>query len=147
MVPSVPPAQPTNPPATLLACQASTLKCAPPLPPSPPCPCHVAGAATALALLDLPPSACLPPLECLFTVDEETGLTGASNISPTLLQGRVMLNLDTEEWVSGGRLAERTAGGRRRRGGARSLLWEGGDGGGEKGQGRGGGRALRLGDR
>lgn len=32
--------------------------------------------AAALALLDLPPCAKLPPLECLFTVDEETGLTG-----------------------------------------------------------------------
>ena len=31
----------------------------------------------ALALLELPPSEALPPLECLFTVDEETGLTGA----------------------------------------------------------------------
>lgn len=30
----------------------------------------------ALALLELPPSAKLPPLEALFTVDEETGLTG-----------------------------------------------------------------------
>ena len=30
----------------------------------------------ALALLELPPSEALPPLECLFTVDEETGLTG-----------------------------------------------------------------------
>lgn len=37
-----------------------------------------AGVAAALALLDLPPSAKLPPLECLFTVDEETGLTGGA---------------------------------------------------------------------
>ena len=34
------------------------------------------GVAAALALLDLPASAKLPPLECLFTIDEETGLTG-----------------------------------------------------------------------
>ena len=42
--------------------------------------CMVAGigVACALALLDLPPTAKLPPLECLFTVDEETGLTGAA---------------------------------------------------------------------
>lgn len=34
------------------------------------------GVAAALALLDMPTSAKLPPLECLFTIDEETGLTG-----------------------------------------------------------------------
>ncbi|GIL58597.1 hypothetical protein Vafri_13481 [Volvox africanus] len=56
------------------------------------------GVAAALALLSSPPSAKLPPLECLFTVDEETGLTGAFDISPDLLTGRTMLNLDTEDW-------------------------------------------------
>ncbi|KAF5837088.1 hypothetical protein DUNSADRAFT_4869 [Dunaliella salina] len=56
------------------------------------------GVCTALALLDSPPTAKLPPLECLFTVDEETGLTGAFGISPDLLEGRTMLNLDTEDW-------------------------------------------------
>ena len=40
----------------------------------------------------------LPPLECLFTVDEETGLNGAFALDANLLQGRTMLNLDTEEW-------------------------------------------------
>lgn len=47
------------------------------------------GVATALALLDLPPGAehPMPPLECLFTVDEETGLTGAFDLDPTLLSG------------------------------------------------------------
>ena len=35
------------------------------------------GVATALALLEMAANARLPPLECLFTVDEETGLTGA----------------------------------------------------------------------
>ena len=47
------------------------------------------GVATALALLDLPNSAeyPLPPLECLFTVDEETGLTGAFDLDPSLLTG------------------------------------------------------------
>ena len=34
------------------------------------------GVAAALALLDMPQSVKLPPLECLFTIDEETGLTG-----------------------------------------------------------------------
>ncbi|KXZ50230.1 hypothetical protein GPECTOR_17g868 [Gonium pectorale] len=56
------------------------------------------GVAAALALLSCPPSATLPPLECLFTVDEETGLTGAFQLSPELLTGRTMLNLDTEDW-------------------------------------------------
>jgi len=37
------------------------------------------------------------PLECLFTVDEETGLTGAFGLDPTLLQGRILLNLDSED--------------------------------------------------
>lgn len=47
------------------------------------------GVATALALLDLPNSVeyPLPPLECLFTVDEETGLTGAFDLDPSLLTG------------------------------------------------------------
>ncbi len=39
-----------------------------------------------------------PPLELLFTVDEETGLGGALNLDASLLSGRVMLNLDTEDW-------------------------------------------------
>jgi dipeptidase D len=37
------------------------------------------------------------PLEFLFTIDEETGLTGASNLSADFLQSRVLLNLDSEE--------------------------------------------------
>jgi dipeptidase D len=37
-----------------------------------------------------------PPLELLFTVDEETGLNGAKKIEPELLQGRVFLNIDSE---------------------------------------------------
>ncbi len=37
------------------------------------------------------------PLELLFTFDEETGLTGAAELSPDLLSGRRLLNLDTEE--------------------------------------------------
>ncbi|KAG2427342.1 hypothetical protein HXX76_012536 [Chlamydomonas incerta] len=56
------------------------------------------GVAAALALLDLPAAAKLPPLECLFTVDEETGLTGAFQIAPDLVAGRTMINLDTEDW-------------------------------------------------
>ncbi|MFQ5823043.1 MAG: aminoacyl-histidine dipeptidase [bacterium] len=37
------------------------------------------------------------PLEFLFTVDEETGLTGASNLLPDFLEGKRLINLDTEE--------------------------------------------------
>ncbi|MGE5430546.1 MAG: aminoacyl-histidine dipeptidase [Syntrophomonadaceae bacterium] len=37
------------------------------------------------------------PLEALFTVDEETGLTGANNLQPGFITGRTLLNLDSEE--------------------------------------------------
>jgi len=37
------------------------------------------------------------PLELLFTVDEETGLTGASNLERDFLESRILLNLDSEE--------------------------------------------------
>jgi len=38
-----------------------------------------------------------PPMEFLFTVDEETGLTGARKIPADFLKGRRMLNLDSED--------------------------------------------------
>lgn len=38
-----------------------------------------------------------PPLEALFTVDEETGMSGAKGLSPDFLKGKRLLNLDTEE--------------------------------------------------
>jgi len=38
-----------------------------------------------------------PPLEFLFTVDEETGLTGATKIQAGFLKGKKLLNLDSEE--------------------------------------------------
>ncbi len=38
-----------------------------------------------------------PPLEALFTVDEETGMTGAKGLESGLLEGSILLNLDTEE--------------------------------------------------
>ena len=61
------------------------------------------GVAAALALLETPVDSNgppLPPLEVLFTVDEETGLTGATELDATALglTGTTMLNLDTEEW-------------------------------------------------
>ena len=37
------------------------------------------------------------PLELLFTIDEESGLTGAAQLDGSMLQGRQLLNLDTEE--------------------------------------------------
>ncbi|UBB89723.1 aminoacyl-histidine dipeptidase [Candidatus Kaistella beijingensis] len=38
-----------------------------------------------------------PALEALFTIDEETGMTGAMGLKPGQLQGQILLNLDTEE--------------------------------------------------
>lgn len=37
-----------------------------------------------------------PAIEALFTIDEETGMTGAKGLQPNLLKGKVLLNLDTE---------------------------------------------------
>lgn len=38
-----------------------------------------------------------PPLEALFTIDEETGMTGAFNLEKGILKGQILLNLDTED--------------------------------------------------
>jgi dipeptidase D len=38
-----------------------------------------------------------PPLELLFTVDEETGLNGAKMLKPGFIQGRILINLDSED--------------------------------------------------
>ena len=54
------------------------------------------GVATIMALLesaDIPH----PALEALFTIDEETGMTGAKGLKGGLLKGTVLLNLDTED--------------------------------------------------
>jgi dipeptidase D len=37
------------------------------------------------------------PLEMLFTIDEETGLTGAQHLEPGFVKSRILLNLDSEE--------------------------------------------------
>jgi len=54
------------------------------------------GIAAQLAILaadDIPHG----PIECLFTVDEETGLTGAFGLKPGFLQSEILLNLDSED--------------------------------------------------
>jgi dipeptidase D len=37
------------------------------------------------------------PLECLFTVDEETGLTGAFELKPGFIKSKILINLDSED--------------------------------------------------
>ena len=37
------------------------------------------------------------PLEALFTIDEETGMTGAFKLQPGILTGKILLNTDTED--------------------------------------------------
>lgn len=54
------------------------------------------GVATIMALLAATDIA-HPPLEALFTIDEETGMTGALALKGGLLEGNILLNLDTEE--------------------------------------------------
>ncbi|HLA55936.1 MAG TPA: aminoacyl-histidine dipeptidase [Flavobacterium sp.] len=54
------------------------------------------GVATIMAILeskDIPH----PAIEALFTIDEETGMTGALNLKAGILHGNILLNLDTEE--------------------------------------------------
>jgi dipeptidase D len=54
------------------------------------------GVALMLAVLDSD-SIPHPPLECLFTTDEERGLTGAASLDPSWIIARRMINLDSEE--------------------------------------------------
>jgi dipeptidase D len=54
------------------------------------------GVAAILAILaadDIPH----PAIEALFTIDEETGMTGASGLRDDVLSGEILLNLDTED--------------------------------------------------
>ena len=55
------------------------------------------GVAVSLALLE-DDTLSLGGLEALFTVDEETGLTGAFALGSDMLEGRLLLNLDSEDW-------------------------------------------------
>jgi len=54
------------------------------------------GVATIMAILESDTIA-HPALEALFTIDEETGMTGAKGLKGGLLHGEILLNLDTEE--------------------------------------------------
>lgn len=54
------------------------------------------GVATIMAILsstDIPH----PAIEAMFTVDEETGMTGAKELDPSFYEGTILLNLDTED--------------------------------------------------
>ncbi len=50
-----------------------------------------------LALLDGGPGASHPPLECLFTTQEETGLIGAGKFDYSKITAKRMINLDSED--------------------------------------------------
>lgn len=54
------------------------------------------GVAAALAILE---DKSLPhgPLECLFTIDEEDGMTGAAELDPKIVTGNTLINLDSEQ--------------------------------------------------
>ena len=54
------------------------------------------GVAAALALL-VDENIEHPAIEALFTVDEETGLTGAFNLGEGMVQGKYLINLDSED--------------------------------------------------
>lgn len=53
----------------------------------------VAAIMSILSATDIPH----PAIEALFTIDEETGMTGALGLEGGLLEGSILLNLDTEE--------------------------------------------------
>ncbi|MDO8999040.1 MAG: aminoacyl-histidine dipeptidase [Bacteroidota bacterium] len=54
------------------------------------------GVATIMAILESKDIA-HPAIEALFTIDEETGMTGALGLKGGILKGEILLNLDTEE--------------------------------------------------
>ena len=55
------------------------------------------GIASELAILD-DDTLQLGKIECLFTVSEETGLDGANAIEPGFFTGKILINLDSEDW-------------------------------------------------
>ena len=57
---------------------------------------NIIAVSTILAILD-DDSLARPPIEALFTTDEETGMFGANGLDASLLKGKRMLNLDSEE--------------------------------------------------
>lgn len=54
------------------------------------------GMAASLAVLIDPEIVC-GPIEALFTMDEETGMTGANNLGEGMISGDILLNLDSED--------------------------------------------------
>jgi dipeptidase D len=54
------------------------------------------GVASIMALLSSTDIA-HPALEAMFTIDEETGMTGAKELDPSFYEGTILLNLDTED--------------------------------------------------
>ena len=54
------------------------------------------GVATIMAILESKDIA-HPAIDALFTIDEETGMTGALGLKGGVLKGEILLNLDTEE--------------------------------------------------
>ena len=54
------------------------------------------GAAAAMVVLESPDIA-HPSIEALFTIDEETGMSGAAALSPDWIKGDILINLDSEE--------------------------------------------------
>ncbi|MFI3315861.1 MAG: aminoacyl-histidine dipeptidase [Rikenellaceae bacterium] len=54
------------------------------------------GVAASLAIME-DDSLTHGPIEALFTIDEETGMTGAFGLQPGFLQGEILLNLDSED--------------------------------------------------
>ena len=55
------------------------------------------GVALALAALE-EPGMIHPPLEVLLTINEECGMDGARGLAQGCLQGKTLINIDTEEW-------------------------------------------------
>lgn len=69
------------------------------------------GMAAALAILE-DKTLKHPSIEALFTIAEETGLNGAAALTPDSVKGRILLNLDSEDW---GEFCVGCAGGQRSR--------------------------------